>query len=83
MPRFYFDVYDGKTTTPDKVGLEVEDDRARIRELAVDALPDIVREKLPNGDCGEFSVTVRDAHGSNLFRATLSFRTEWIERARD
>jgi hypothetical protein len=82
MPRFYFDVFDGEATTPDIVGIDVEDDLERIRELAIDALPDIARERLPNGDRAEFTVTVRDEHGSDIFRATLSLRSEWIDRTK-
>jgi uncharacterized protein DUF6894 len=82
MPRFYFDVFDGEITTPDKIGLDVEDGLERIRDLAVDALPDLAREKLPDGDRAEFTVTVRDEDGSDIFRAVLSFRVEWIDRTK-
>jgi len=82
MSKFYFDVFDGETTTADKIGLDVEDDLEQVRDLAIDALPDIAREKLPDGDRAEFTVTVRDAQGSNVFRATLFFRAEWIDRTK-
>jgi hypothetical protein len=81
MPRFYFDVFDGETTIPDEVGLDVDDDLEQIRHLAIDALPDVAREKLPDGDRAEFTVIVRDAGGRNIFRATLSLHAEWINRS--
>ena len=80
MPRFYFDVFDGETTTVDKIGLDVDNDLQQVRNLAIDALPDIARERLPDGDRAEFTVTVRDEAGFDIFRAILSFRAEWIGR---
>ena len=81
MSRFYFDVFDGVTTTADEFGLDVEDGLERVRYLAIDALPDVAREKLPDGDRAEFTVIVRDAGGRNIFRATLSLHAEWINRS--
>ena len=81
MPRFYFDIFDGEKATPDKLGLDVEDGLERVRYLAIDALPDVARERLLDGDSAEFIVTVRDVHGSDIFRAILSFRAEWINRS--
>lgn len=78
MPRFYFDVFDGDNLTADKTGLDVEDGLDRVRYLAIDALPDIARERLPDGNRREFFIRVRDDGGTEIFRASLTFVAEWV-----
>ena len=48
MPRFFFDIHDGETFTPDRVGLEL-DDLAAAKEEAKKTLPEIVKDELPDG----------------------------------
>ena len=45
---------------------------------AVDALPDMARESLPDGPNRMFRVDVRDAAGKVVFRATLELKSEWL-----
>lgn len=77
MTRYYFDVFDGHAITRDQVGFEIDDTR-QVCRLAVDALPDLAREQLPDGDQATFSVTVRNDGGAAVFRATLMFVAEWL-----
>ena len=76
MPRFFFDVSDGDTFVRDEVGLELRD-LDQVRTEAIDALPDIAREALPDGDETLFAVEARDEGGRVVFRATLNFKAEW------
>jgi hypothetical protein len=77
MPRYYFDSTDGDHHVPDDVGLEFPDLDAAAHE-AVQALPDIARDALPDGDRRDFVTNVRDEIGKVLFRATLSLTVEWL-----
>ena len=76
MARYFFDVFDGTTTAIDEIGIEC-DDLAEVRYRAIDALPEIARDELPNGDAGLFEIKVRDERGSPLFRCSLAFTSDW------
>lgn len=76
MPRFFFDVSDGEKLTTDEIGLELGD-LERVRSEAIDALPDLAREQLPDGDERVFAVQARDEAGRVVFTATLSFKAQW------
>jgi hypothetical protein len=58
MPRFFFDIHDGKDFTPDRQGLDLDDLEAA-KDEAKKALPDIVRDEMPDGDRRDFTVDVR------------------------
>jgi hypothetical protein len=75
MPRFYVDTSDGQTSLEDEIGIDCSgpDQAAR---AAVSALPDLARDSFPH--CGIWSVAVRDATGTAIFRATLTLATEWL-----
>lgn len=75
MPRFYFDTHDGDRLTEDDEGLDL-DGIEQARKEAIRALPDLVRDTLPNGDRRDFAVTVRDERGQPVLTATLSLRVE-------
>lgn len=77
MSRYFFDIHDGHDFTSDEDGLLC----GTLRDLsyqAVDVLPDIVREELPDGPRRTFSVKARDESGSYVFRATLTLASAWI-----
>jgi hypothetical protein len=76
MARYFFDTSDGKKLMRDEVGIEL-DDLARVRAEAIDAVPDLARDKLPDGDERVFLVQARDHGGRVVFTATLSFKGEW------
>ena len=81
MARYFFDTSDGNKLMRDEVGIEL-DDLERVRAEAIDALPDIARDKLPDGNDRVFSVQARDREGRVVFTATLAFKGEWAERSR-
>lgn len=81
MPRFYFDTFDGDRTAVDHEGLECAS-RDRVQDQAIDALPDMAREVLPDGPNRMFRVEVRDEAGNVVFRASLELRSEWLESDR-
>jgi hypothetical protein len=76
MPRFFFDTIDNGKVTVDRSGIVLKDRRA-VRNEAIGALPHMALDSLPDGDSHEFAVQVRDDIGGSVFRATLSFRSEW------
>jgi hypothetical protein len=76
MPRYFFDTDDGDFRWKDGEGEELCDDEAA-RSAALDALPDMARDKLPDGDRRTFSVRVRDVAGTVIYSATLDLVGEW------
>ncbi|MCC6203610.1 MAG: hypothetical protein IT533_01365 [Hyphomicrobiales bacterium] len=78
MPRYFFDTYDAGQLHSDDHGIVCET-RAELRENAVNSLPEIARERLPNGDNHVFTVKVRDDTGSAIFEASLIFESRWLD----
>lgn len=76
MPRYYIDSSDGSFSHIDSEGVELTGDEAA-RYLALDALPDMVREVLPDGDQREFAVHVRDESGRVIYSASLTLTGAW------
>ena len=76
MPRYFFDTNDGDMLDLDDVGLDLTDHEAARRE-AIAALPDMARDKLPDGDRRNFSVRVRDEAGAAIYSASLALTGEW------
>lgn len=62
MPRSDIDGSDGNCSHIKSEAVELAGDEAA-RCLALDALPDMVRAVLPDGDPREFAVRVRDQGG--------------------
>ena len=77
MTMYFFDCLDGDNTYRDTVGISCRD-LAEVRYRAVDALPDIVRDELPDGDERSFEIRVRDECGKPVFRCWLTFRLAWL-----
>ena len=77
MPRFYIDTSDQERFVRDEEGLEFEDIEAA-KNAAVDALPDMARDDLPDGDSRTFIAVVRDIHGRTLVQATMAFGVTWM-----
>ena len=77
MPRFYIDTSDQSRFVHDMEGFEFEDIEAA-KNAAVDALPDMARDELPDGDSRTFIAVVRDAQGRTLLQATMSFGITWM-----
>jgi hypothetical protein len=78
MPRYFFDFEDGARSMQDDVGCELNDLEA-VRTAALVALAEIGRDAVPDADCRELTLRVRDEDGRYVSRATLSLRHEWID----
>ncbi|WP_425373693.1 DUF6894 family protein [Lichenihabitans psoromatis] len=77
MPRFYFDINDGAIDIRDDLGTEfVDRDAARL--AAIDALPDIARDVMPNGNHRIMTCHVRDDQGRIIFEAKLILDARWL-----
>ncbi|GJE30693.1 DUF6894 family protein [Methylobacterium oxalidis] len=76
MPRFYIDSNDDDFHLRDEEGQEFPN-LAAARDAAMMMLPDMAREKLPDGDQRVFCVNVRDERGATRYTATLSLVGEW------
>ena len=70
MPRFFIDTSDEDLFVRDETGRDYPDLNAA-KEAAVDALPDMAREKLPDGDARTFLAIVRGEDGAQLLQANL------------
>lgn len=73
MPRFYIDTSDQDFFARDEEGQEYEDVEAA-KIAAVDVLPDMARDKLPDGDARTFLAIVRDENGRTLLQASLQLQ---------
>lgn len=76
MPRYYIDTDDGDFEDIDGEGYELPNAEAA-RKAAIDALPDMARQKLPDGDRRVFAAQVRDESGAIVYVATLTLVGEW------
>lgn len=77
MPRFYFDVVDGTNIEQAQEPIECAS-LADVRYRAIDALPDLARDELPDGDRLHLAVRVRDEAGNFVFEAGLDFYSKWL-----
>ena len=77
MPRYFFDTFDQEERVEDDQGIECST-KADIAMRAIDALPDMARDELPNGTDHDFRVEVRGQDGKVIFRASLKLRSEWL-----
>ncbi|HTJ58031.1 MAG TPA: hypothetical protein VL418_10760 [Devosiaceae bacterium] len=76
MPRYFFVIDDGISTTDDSEGLELPNLGAARRE-AVRALTEIASEELPDdGDQRGLCVKVLDGAGRHLLSALVSFQID-------
>ncbi len=76
MPRYFIDTSDGDTFMYDDEGHDLPDPGAA-RDTAQMALPDIARDKLPDGEKRTFCAFVRDETGAVIYRVALSLIGEW------
>ncbi len=77
MPRFYFDIDDGREPFRDDLGFDLGGPQ-EARDHAVAALPEIAREQLADSDRRVFTSKVRDQDGRVVLIAVLSLVTEWV-----
>lgn len=71
MPHYFFDEIDNGRVVRDETGYELPDMDAA-KEAAIDALPDMARDQLPDGDEHLFAVRVRDTTGRELLEVSLT-----------
>lgn len=76
MPRYFFETYDDDILYRDDEGTELEGPQAA-RMAALSALPDMARDKIPDGDRRTFSSTVRDGEGKVVYQAIMTLVGEW------
>lgn len=76
MPHYYIDAYDGDFLHRDDEGHDLHDDAAA-RVATLDALPDMARDKIPDGDHRILRSTARDTHGGIIYTATLTLEGRW------
>jgi hypothetical protein len=82
MTRYFFDTWDGPKFIHDDEGL-VFGSREAMRYAAIETLPQMAADALPDGETRDFGIEVRDETGAPVFRATLSFRSEWMKSESD
>lgn len=76
MPRYFFDVSDGRDPTDD-VGVECPSLAAAL-ELAFKAMQDAFRDERAAGRSREISISVRDQRGRCFFLIELAWRFQWV-----
>ena len=76
MPRYFIDTDDGDIHVHDDLGY-IFSDVGAARLAAQDVLPDMVRDKLPDGDKRNFIAMVRSETNNILYTVTLSLVGEW------
>ena len=76
MPRYFIDTDDGDRLHRDHTGHDLTDAEAA-RKFALDALPDMARDKMPDGDTRTITATVRDERGNVVYVASLTLKGEW------
>jgi hypothetical protein len=74
--RFYFDIDDGISFQRDDMGTELPTE-ADARKAAIEVLPRVAKELLPNGAEHNFIVVVRNERNENIFKAKLALTSEW------
>lgn len=79
MPRYFIDSSDGDLQVIDREGLELATQR-EARQAALEALPDMARDLIPDGDRRRFTVSVRNEAGTTIYSAALTLEGEWHER---
>ncbi|MDP4026686.1 hypothetical protein Q8W71_29190 [Methylobacterium sp. NEAU 140] len=79
MPRYFFDIHDGGSQH-DEAGTECAD-LAAARMQAVQPLPDIAHEEIPqDGDRRTFTVLVTEENERPVYSATLAYAGLWLLR---
>ncbi|WP_237478202.1 DUF6894 family protein [Lichenibacterium dinghuense] len=73
MPRYFIDADDGDFPHRDLEGHDLSDTEAA-RKATLDALPDMARDKIPDGDNRIFTATARDEDGNVIYTASLTLK---------
>ncbi|GGL57265.1 DUF6894 family protein [Wenxinia marina] len=78
MPTYYFDTRDGDRTTRDETGQDLPH-RKSARDTAIEALPEIARDALPDGDEWQVHIRVREDGGTAFLDVSLTLRERWLD----
>ncbi|MEZ0171108.1 hypothetical protein [Microvirga sp. TS319] len=78
MPRFYFDVREGTSFTPDEEGLEFASLDGAEREAAT-AAAEIGRDRLPKGDARDVTVELKNEHHQRVLTVTVTMGIHRVE----
>ena len=78
VPRYYFDTDDDDQAHVDDEGTILPSDE-HARKHAQDALPDMARDKMPDGNERRFVATVRDEAGRVIYQVTLTLKGKGLE----
>jgi len=77
MPRFYFDVREGRLFTSDDEGLEFPSlDKAE--QEAIQAAASIGKDRLPRGDTREVTVEVRNERRQRVLTVRISLEIDRV-----
>ncbi|KAA3441424.1 hypothetical protein C7I87_35070 [Mesorhizobium sp. SARCC-RB16n] len=71
MTLYYFDVDDNGTLISDDDGIDCEG--LTIEREATKALAEMMGERLPDGDCRQLSIIVRNEIGETVYYARIKF----------
>jgi hypothetical protein len=78
VPRYFFDIHDGKRLIRDEVGTDCSGPDA-VRAEAVMTLPMIARDVIPKeGDQQTLTVIVRNTSNLTVFTTILTFASIWL-----
>lgn len=72
MPRYYFDINDGRQVWIDSAGADLAN-LNEAREQAIALLPDIIRDSPPTNDKHVVECQVKNADGLVVYRGRLTF----------
>jgi len=77
MSRFYFDVREGTSFTPDEEGLDFASLDVAER-MAAEAAAEIGRDRLPKGDTRDITVEVRNDHGQRVLTVVVTMHIDRV-----
>jgi hypothetical protein len=78
MPRFYFDIQDGRGSFQDDEGSDLPGP-TEARVMALEALAALAKDEQPDRDQCQWAADVRDETGRVIYRATLSLTGGWVD----
>ncbi|ESR25280.1 DUF6894 family protein [Lutibaculum baratangense] len=77
MPRFFFDIREGTSFTPDEIGLDFDSIDVAEREAAI-AAAEIGRDRLPVSDDRVVTVEVKNEHRQRVLTITISLEVDRV-----
>ena len=80
MALYYFDVDDNGEVYPDDQGTECAT-FDQVKEEAIRALVEMIRESLPDGDHHRLTIKVRNDGGGVILQVSLNFEVEAEHRS--